>query len=452
MRLLLLTLLTFVNLNFLPGNVYANGAHLHQTQMPQEPATSAYTSLIPWTALIVLGVILVIFLIIAILRKHYLRIPFTFIIILILTLGLTIWGAFFRQFPKVSEKSEEIVNTYAPYKSAEGPLHLAGFSYGLDPDKLPQVSDIVRDPTDVLQPIKRDEEEVVKITINVQEVVSEVAPGIKYYYWTFNGSVPGPFIRVREGDTIELTFINSAASLHTHSIDFHAVTGPGGGATITQTKPGEVKKARFKALNPGLFVYHCATPDVPSHMANGMYGLILVEPKEGLPKVDREFYVMQGELFTKEELGQEGFLHFDPIKMTKESPTYILFNGKVQGLSGDKKMQALVGEKIRIFFGNGSVALSSAFHVIGEIFDKAWPEGGWGKNPLTNTQSILVGAGSSAIVEFKVEVPGNYTLVDHALARLNRGGWGVLTILGAENPDIYQSLSPKLEEMEDSGH
>lgn len=297
-------------------------------------------------------------------------------------------------------------------------------------------SDIAHDPADVPPPIERTESATVDIEITTKEVIAEMAPGVYLNYWTFDGTVPGPFLRVREGDTVRLTLTNDPTSLHHHSIDLHAVTGPGGGAVATNVAPGESKTLTFKALNPGLFVYHCAHPNVANHMAHGMYGLILVEPAEGLPKVDKEFYVMQGEFYTTGNLGKKGIQIFDAESMLGGKPQYVVFNGRTGGLSG--KMSANVGEKVRLFVGNGGVNLISSFHVIGEIFDSVYPEAAIGSEPHRNVQSTIVPAGGASIVEFGLEVPGNYVLVDHALARLDRGAWGVLRVEGEADPTIFK--------------
>lgn len=320
----------------------------------------------------------------------------------------------------------------ATFGPGEAPHH-----HATDVTTLEKVADIARAASDLPPPLARKYPETVKVTLVAKEVVSEIAPGITFAYWTFNGTVPGPFLRVREGDTVELTLYNDESSTHNHSIDLHAVTGPGGGAVLTQVEPGGRKTIRFKALNPGLYVYHCATPNVPKHMANGMYGLILVEPKEGLPAVDREFYVMQGELYTEGALGEPGFQEFDPAKMRNEDPEYVVFNGRVKGLV-DSPLAAKVGETVRLYVGNGGVSLISSFHVIGEIFDTVYPEGA--TSVIRNVQSTIVPAGGSTMTDFALEVPGSFVLVDHALSRLDRGAWGILKVSGEENPEVFAGI------------
>lgn len=320
---------------------------------------------------------------------------------------------------------------------------LTTFGPGLGPSvhqislrQFDNVKDIARIPNDVPPKITRKTPELVKISLNAKEVVSEIAPNITYLYWTFNETVPGPFLRVKEGDNVEITLSNDPTSGHNHSIDLHAVNGPGGGAAVTQVAPGENKTFNFKALNPGLYVYHCATPNVPTHTTNGMYGMILVEPIEGLPLVDKEFYIMQGELYTKGELGEQGYQPFSGQKMLDENPEYILLNGRVKALA-DNPLKANTGETIRIYAGNGGVSLTSNFHVIGEIFDTVYPEGS--TKTEKNVQTTIIPAGGATIVEFKTDVPGTYPLVDHALARLDRGAWGLLKITGKENPTVFSS-------------
>jgi len=326
------------------------------------------------------------------------------------------------------------LTTYGP---AEGPVLPFGniFSMFKNFDKFERIPNIARNPNDVPPPLTRTESAVVKVELTTKEVISEMAPGVWVNYWTFDGQIPGPMIRVREGDTVELTLHNDITSLHHHNIDLHAVTGPGGGAVSTMVAPGESKTVTFKALHPGLFVYHCATPNVANHMTHGMYGLILVEPKGGLPKVDHEYYVMQGEYYAVGGMGRKGLQLFDAQAMLDGNPTYIFFNGKVKGL-GDS-MQAKTGETVRMYVGNGGVNLISSFHVIGEVFSKVFPEASLSTEPHKDIQTTLVPAGGATIVEFDLNVPGKYILVDHALARMEKGAWGVLNVTGDMNKEIY---------------
>lgn len=294
--------------------------------------------------------------------------------------------------------------------------------------------------------ITRKTPAVVKVALETKEVDGVLMEGLanptKYHFWTFNGTVPGPFIRVREGDTLELSLSNPKDSSMPHNIDLHAVTGPGGGAAVTLAQPGETKKVRFKMLAPGLYTYHCAAPPVTDHIANGMYGVILVEPKEGLSKVDKEFYVMQSEFYTKEEMGFEGMTTFDPNKAAEEEPTYVVFNGRNGALMEGGALKAKVGDRVRVYFGNIGPNKISSFHIIGTIFDKVYQEGGLSadEHPLRNIQTTAVPAGGSAIVEFKLQVPGNYTLVDHSIFRLGKGAVGLLNAAGAPAPDIYPEV------------
>lgn len=307
-------------------------------------------------------------------------------------------------------------------------------------ESIPSAVSVVHDPTDLPQPLPKRAPETVSIDLTTTEVIAEIAPDIEAAAWTFNGTVPGPFLRVRANDTVNIRLTNDPTSLNDHNIDLHAATGPGGGGVYTNVKPGETKSLSFKALNPGLYVYHCAHPNVATHDTHGMYGLILVEPEDGLPPVDREFYVVQGEFYTSGRLGQPGFQFFDPRAMLDGHPTYILMNGAVKGAVGT--MTAAVGERVRIFFGNGGVNLSSSFHVIGEIFDTVYPEASIGGALLKNVQTTLVPAGGATIVEFRADVPGTYPLVDHALARTERGAWGTLTITGDDQPEIMRGDTP----------
>jgi nitrite reductase (NO-forming) len=308
-------------------------------------------------------------------------------------------------------------------------------------------ADIVRDPTDIPARLPVREPQTVRIDLEAVEIEGQLADGTTYKYWTFNGQVPGPFYRVRVGDTIEVHMKNLTNSTMAHSVDFHAVTGPGGGAAMTQTAPGEETMFTAKALNPGLYVYHCATPMVAQHIANGMYGLILVEPEEGLPPVDREFYVMQGEVYTNEAFGSTGLLTENTQALLNENPEYLVFNGAADGLTVQKPLKANVGETVRIFFGVGGPNFTSSFHVIGEIFDRVYDQASLTSPALTNVQTTLVPPGGATMVEFGLEVPGRYILVDPALARLQRGLAGFLIAEGAENPEIFNGTP-----MPGSGH
>jgi len=270
----------------------------------------------------------------------------------------------------------------------------------------------------------------------VREVVKHLADGVDYLFWTFGGDVPGSFIRVREGDLVEFHLNNHQNNKMPHNIDLHAVTGPGGGATSSFTAPGHTSQFSFKALNPGLYVYHCATAPVGMHVGNGMYGLILVEPKAGLAAVDHEYYVMQSEFYTAGKYGEEGLQPFDMDKAIDERPSYVVFNGSVGSTVGDKSLTAKVGEKVRLFVGNGGPNLTSSFHVIGEIFDTVYPEGG--TQPSHNVQTTVIPPGGAAIVEFKVDVPGTFILVDHALFRaFNKGALGMLKVEGPQDSLVY---------------
>lgn len=306
-------------------------------------------------------------------------------------------------------------------------------------DRFERVHDIGADPYAVPSPITRTEPADVTISLTAQEVISEVAPGIFFNYWTYNKQVPGPMLRVREGDMVELTLTNHPSSLHPHNIDLHAVTGPGGGASLTMVEPGESKTFRWKALNPGLYVYHCATPNVSTHNSHGQYGLILVEPKEGLSRVDKEFYLMQGELYTMGQLGKKGLVAFDPEALLDGNPNYVVFNGRVES---DPRMKVKTGESVRIYVGNGGVNLISSFHPIGEIFDLVYPEAAMGEGSalFRNVQTTAVLPGGAAIVEFKAEVPGKIILVDHALARMNKGAWAIIDVEGEARPDIFTQV------------
>ncbi len=308
---------------------------------------------------------------------------------------------------------------------------------GVDPEIVGEEKAVLTAAPNVPPPIQRKHATKVIVSLEVRELVKRMADGVDYLFWTFGGEVPGLFIRVREGDLVEFHLNNHPSSKMPHNIDLHAVTGPGGGAASSFTAPGHTSQFSFKAMNPGLYVYHCATAPVGMHVANGMYGMILVEPKEGLPAVEHEYYVMQGDFYTKGKFGEEGLQPFDMDKAVDEKPSYVVFNGSVGSLVGDKALKAKVGDRVRLFVGNGGPNLTSSFHVIGEIFDKVYAEGGI-KVTQEQVQTTGVPPGGSAVVEFKVEVPGTFILVDHALFRaFNKGALGMLKVDGPQNLLVY---------------
>lgn len=308
-----------------------------------------------------------------------------------------------------------------------------------DSTKIPvsgeQIAELTHPPF-VPAPIGNRGATKLKVSLEILELEGEMVDGVTYNYWTFGGTVPGQFIRVRLGDEVEFVLKNHPDNKLPHNIDLHAVTGPGGGAESSLVAPGEEVTFSFKCLNPGLFVYHCATAPVGMHIANGMYGLILVEPEGGLPPVDREYYVMQGDFYTEGGYGEKGFQAFDMNKAIQEHADYVVFNGNVNALVNENALQANVGETVRLFVGNGGPNLVSSFHVIGEIFDRVHVEGGSLINE--NVQTTLIPAGGAAIVEFKVEVPGTLVLVDHSIFRaFNKGALGMINVEGEENHQIY---------------
>ncbi len=295
---------------------------------------------------------------------------------------------------------------------------------------------VLTSPPQVPAPTNRKHPAKVIVELEVVEKEMPISEGVTYTFWTFGGTVPGSFIRVRQGDTVEFHLKNHPANKMPHNIDLHGVTGPGGGAASSFTAPGHESQFTFKALNQGLYVYHCATAPVGMHVANGMYGLILIEPPEGLPPVDHEYYVMQGDFYTVGKYREKGAQPFDMEKAIDERPTYVVFNGAEGALTGDKALKAKVGERVRLYIGNGGPNLVSSFHVIGEIFDKVWFEGG--TRYQENVQTTLIPAGGSAIAEFRVDVPGTYVLVDHSILRaFNKGALAMLKADGPEDKTIY---------------
>lgn len=291
-------------------------------------------------------------------------------------------------------------------------------------------------PPHVPEPIGDRTARKLVVKLEILEKEAEIADGSTFNFWTFGGTVPGSFIRTRVGDEVEFHLQNHPDNKLPHNIDLHAVTGPGGGAEASFVAPGHEKVFSFKTINPGLYVYHCAAAPVGMHIGAGMYGLILVEPRGGLPPVDREYYIMQGDFYTTGKSGEPGFHDFSMQKAMDENPDYVLFNGRMNALTGEKALTANVGETVRLFVGNGGPNLVSSFHVIGEIMDRVYLEGG--KMINENVQTTLIPAGGAAIIEFKVEVPGTLVLVDHSVTRaFNKGALSNLVVAGDYNKQVF---------------
>lgn len=342
------------------------------------------------------------------------------------------------------------------------------FQYGTTHNSAPgaqetDIEEIARDPNDVPLPTGRESPAEVSFQLTAKEVTARLEDGSTHTYWTYDGAVPGPMLRAREGDTITITLHNDETGLRPHSLDLHAVTGPGGGAAHLKAMPGESARISFQALQPGLFVYHCATGNAAMHVAKGMYGLILIEPSQPLdamdgldplqnllsgslseaplqsllPPVDREFYVMQGELYSDLDPGTNGHHFYDHERALAEDPTHIVFNGRPGALhEPGLRLEAQTGERLRIHFGVGGPGLTSSFHVIGGIFDRVHMEGGFPANH--HVQTTLVPAGGATIVDLRFDVPGTYVLVDHSLNRIHKGASALLVVTGDQKEGIYE--------------
>jgi nitrite reductase (NO-forming) len=292
----------------------------------------------------------------------------------------------------------------------------------------------------VAPPVGQRGPQTVQVSLEAREVTGMLADGIGYTYWTYGGTVPGPMIRVRQGDTVELTLTNAADSKAPHSIDLQAVNGPGGGGDVTMVAPGQSKTFRFQALAAGVFVYQSGSDPLPQQVSSGMYGLIVVEPPQGLPKVDREFYVMQGEIYLEGKRDERGQRAYSAEKALAGEPDYVVFNGSVDALTGENALRAQTGQTVRLFFGVAGPSQGSRLHISGEIFDRVALEGMPLTEParwLTNVQGASVPVGGTAMIELVAEVPGRYSLTDSGLGHAQKGAGGHLVIEGEENPGVF---------------
>ena len=306
---------------------------------------------------------------------------------------------------------------------------------------------VAADPANIPPPIHGRSHSIHHaITLEAREVDAEIEPGAKFSYMTFNGQVPGPMLRVRQGDTITLTLRNDRHSATWHSVDLHAVYGPGGGADPLTVLPGESKTITFKTMYPGAFIYHCGVSgEMDVHIARGMYGMIVVEPEQGLPRVDREFYLGQNETYTKQRPGNPGPREFDSERLLNENPTYVTFNGGFNAITSKQSgaMKAKVGETVRIFLVNGGPNLLSSLHPVGNIWSRVWFMGAFATPPMRFLQSVPVPPGNAIVADMKVPVPQTIRIVDHSMTRaMSKGAMAEMEVSGEANPEIFSVKSP----------
>jgi nitrite reductase (NO-forming) len=308
------------------------------------------------------------------------------------------------------------------------------------PAKPVGASQVAADPTALPGPVDWTEPRRHQVTLDVVEVVAEIEPGVTFNYMTIGGQIPGPMIRVRQGDTVEFTLKNAPDNLMPHNLDFHAVYGTEGGGEATYVVAGQANGMVFQAMYPGAFIYHCAVPILDYHISTGMFGMIVVEPPEGLPPVDHEFYLGQHEIYTDQAAGTQGHHNFDFQAMLREDPTYVLLNGEKHALTPERRgaMKVKVGETARIFFVCGGPNLACNFHPVGNVWAKAWREGAILNHPERYVQTVAVPPGSCLIAEMEFPVPGLVKLVDHALSRVvGKGMLGIIEVEGEPRPDIF---------------
>ncbi|MDX2378608.1 MAG: plastocyanin/azurin family copper-binding protein [Acidimicrobiia bacterium] len=309
----------------------------------------------------------------------------------------------------------------------------------------------------------RNDQRIVEFEIDVIEGECPIDPenGVDTLMWGFRiggddsvtcGS-PGPVMRARVGDLARITVNNMVGNLQAHNIDFHSVTGQGGGAADTTVAPGESATINCRLLYPGAFMYHCAYGDVPKHIAHGMYGMFIVDPEDPLPTVDHEWSVMQSEWYLADGVDADpeaapGAPSFDPDRMLLEHPTYVTFNGRTDALVGDNALQMEVGQRARIYMVNEGLNLTSNFHPIGSHWDVVYPEAATHpvNRVIRGSQSTLVVAGGGTVTELLGQVPSTILLVDHALVRtFYKGAVGQVVVSGEANA-IFSAGDDGLED------
>jgi nitrite reductase (NO-forming) len=277
----------------------------------------------------------------------------------------------------------------------------------------------------------------VVLDLEIREHTKSLADGVTYTYWTFGENCPGPFVRIREGDLVETRLSNHPDNSVAHNISFQAATAPDGGGNVSLVEPGRSVTFTWRAVYPGLYLYKSTAPPAGLQVANGLYGLVLVEPRAGLPAVSREYQVVQGEFYTDGGYGERGPQSFGLDKAMRSEPEYVVFNGRVGSLVGADKLEARVGERVRIYVANAGPNLASSFHIRGVTFDTVY-EGGSAVPTVRNTQNVAIAPGSTSVVEFTARVPGEYTLLDDSTFRASqRGALGLIEVQGRANDLLF---------------
>ena len=255
----------------------------------------------------------------------------------------------------------------------------------------------------------------------------EIAKGVKYEGWTFGGTVPGPVLRVREGDRVRITVVNKSPM--PHSIDFHSARIPANVAYRT-FNPGDSLSFEFVAADPGAYMVHCGTPPVTMHIMQGMYFTIIVDPKDGWgTKADKEFVLVQSEFYTKTD-SASGQLRPDWSGAMAKQATQVVFNGRSFQYK-DAPLQVDVGDRVRFFVVNAGPTFRSDFHVVGAVFDRVYPDGN-AANVLERVQTQSIPAGGGAVFEtvFDADASGEglYPFVTHSFADAEKGAVGIIKV------------------------
>ena len=285
-----------------------------------------------------------------------------------------------------------------------------------------------------------DPSPVKEVRLDTTHKIIEIAPGVKFSAWTFGDQVPGPTIRARVGAKIRFSMTNRSdepvpgvkltAAPMMHSMDFHAaMVSPQD--KYRSIAPGQTIEFEFTLNYPGVFMYHCGTPMILEHIASGMYGAVVVEPRGGYPtKADREYVVIQSEFYAKPDpqkrkVDGAPLYVLDGEHLRSAQPNYTVFNGVHNGMVRNP-LAAKPGERVRLFVLNVGPSKTSSFHVVGTIFDRVWLDGN-PDNQLRGMQTVLLGSSSSAIVEFMIPEPGSYIMVDHHFANASQGAIGLVS-------------------------
>jgi nitrite reductase (NO-forming) len=274
---------------------------------------------------------------------------------------------------------------------------------------------IAADPTALPPPIGRSTPATVNVSLHAVPETAEIEPGVSYTYWTYNGTVPGPFLRVRAGDTVAVTLTNDRNSSANRSVEFPAFLGPHGGVAIANATPGGQGTVTFTATVPGLYLYESGPPNAPEGVANGMFGLLLVQPTVGLPSVGEELYLMESALYLHWPAHTPGGQVFNGTALLDDEPAYEVFNGAYGAFTGSNALSVPVNTTFRLFVGNAGPTDFASLQLLGGTFNETYLNGDLSDPPANGLATVPIAPGGTAVIDCTITRAGTYTLEDSQL-------------------------------------